>query len=69
MRATDFVAKDRPQLARIRHFPAVQFADYERRLAAMQGTLQLVQQSYLGTTHRAARTWWKGRQPTARAGT
>jgi polyphosphate kinase 2 (PPK2 family) len=53
MKAADFVAKDRPHLARIRHFPAVEFADYERRLAAMQGTLQLVQQAYLGTTHRA----------------
>ena len=31
----------------------VEFADYERRLAEMQETLQRVQQAYLGTSHRA----------------
>jgi polyphosphate kinase 2 (PPK2 family) len=29
------------------------FADYERRLTSLQGTLQLVQQAYLGTLERA----------------
>ena len=31
----------------------MEFADYERRLAEMQETLQRVQQAYLGTSHRA----------------
>ena len=53
MKAADFVAGGRHHLAGIKHFPTVEFADYERRLAAMQETLQLIQQSYLGTTHRA----------------
>lgn len=53
MKAADFVASGRPHLARVKHFPSVEFADYERRLASMQETLQLIQQSYLGTTHRA----------------
>jgi polyphosphate kinase 2 (PPK2 family) len=53
MKAADFVVTGRPHLARIKQFPVVEFADYERRLATMQETLQLVQQSYLGTTHRA----------------
>jgi polyphosphate kinase 2 (PPK2 family) len=53
MKSTDFVVLNRPRLAAIRHFPTVEFADYERRLATMQETLQLVQQAYLGTAHRA----------------
>jgi polyphosphate kinase 2 (PPK2 family) len=53
MRSSDFVVAGRPRLAAIRHFPTVEFADYERRLATMQETLQLVQQAYLGTPHRA----------------
>src|SRR5271166_226066 len=53
MKSADFVVLDRPHLAAIKRFPAVEFADYERRLAAMQETLQLVQQAYLGTTQRA----------------
>jgi polyphosphate kinase 2 (PPK2 family) len=53
MKSADFVVTGRPRLASIKHFPAVEFADYERRLSAMQETLQLVQQAYLGTTHRA----------------
>ena len=53
MKPTDFVVLDRPRLASIRHFPSVEFADYERRLSTMQETLQLVQQAYLGTAHRA----------------
>src|SRR5579863_10106765 len=53
MKSADFVALDRPRLTAIKHFPVVEFADYERRLATMQETLQLVQQAYLGTAHRA----------------
>ena len=53
MKSTDFVALSRPHLAAAKHFPTVEFADYERRLAGMQETLQLVQQAYLGTSHRA----------------
>ena len=53
MKSTDFVALSRPHLAAVKHFPTVEFADYERRLADMQETLQLVQQAYLGTSHRA----------------
>ena len=50
MKSTDFVVTGRPRLAAIKRFPAVEFADYERRLAAMQETLQRVQQAYLGRT-------------------
>ena len=53
MKSTDFVVNERPRLAAIKRFPAVEFADYERRLAKMQETLQRVQQAYLGTSHRA----------------
>ena len=53
MKSTDFVVTGRPRLAAIKRFPAVEFADYERRLAAMQETLQRVEQAYLGTSHRA----------------
>lgn len=53
MKSTDFVVAERPRLAAITRFPAVEFADYERRLAEMQETLQRVQQAYLGTSHRA----------------
>ncbi|HSZ92836.1 MAG TPA: polyphosphate kinase [Acetobacteraceae bacterium] len=53
MKSTDFVVLNRPRLTAIRDFPTVEFADYERRLATMQETLQLVQQAYLGTSHRA----------------
>ncbi len=53
MKAADFVVTGRTRLAAIRHFPDVEFADYERRLATMQETLQIVQQAYLGTSQRA----------------
>jgi polyphosphate kinase 2 (PPK2 family) len=53
MKSTDFVVTGRRRLAAIRRFPAIEFVDYERRLAEMQGTLQRVQQAYLGTSHRA----------------
>jgi hypothetical protein len=47
MKSTDFVVTERPRLGAIKRFPAVEFADYERRLAEMQETLQRVQQAYL----------------------
>src|SRR3954451_22160056 len=53
MKSTDFVVTGRPRLAAIKRFPVTDFADYERRLAEMQHTLQRVQQAYLGTSHRA----------------
>jgi hypothetical protein len=53
MKSTDFVITGRPRLAAIKRFPVIEFADYERRLAEMQETLQRVQQAYLGTSHRA----------------
>jgi polyphosphate kinase 2 (PPK2 family) len=53
MKSTDFAVAERPRLAAIKRFPVVEFADYERRLAAMQETLQRFQQAYLGTSHRA----------------
>ena len=53
MKAREFVVLSRPRLAAIRHFPAIEYSDYERRLASMQRTLQLIQQAYLGTSHRA----------------
>src|SRR6516165_3905585 len=53
MNSTDFLVTRRPQLAAIKQFPEVKFANYERRLAELQATLQRVQQAYLGTSHRA----------------
>ena len=53
MKTSDFVTIGRTHLDAIKHFPVVEFADYERRLATMQETLQLVQQAYLGTARRA----------------
>ncbi len=53
MKSTDFVVNGQTRLAAVKRFPIVEFADYERRLATMQETLQLVQQAYLGTSHHA----------------
>src|SRR6201995_2904702 len=53
MKSADFVSFGRPHLADVKHFPTVECADYERRLASMQETLQLVQQAYLGTEQHA----------------
>ena len=53
MKSADFVVTGRPRLDAIKHFPVVEFADYERRLIEMQKTLQRLQQAYLGTSHRA----------------
>src|SRR6201998_3217359 len=53
MKSIDFVVTGRPGLAAIERFPEVEFADYERRLAEMQQTLQRVQQAYLDTPRRA----------------
>jgi polyphosphate kinase 2 (PPK2 family) len=49
----DFVVTRRPRLAQITENPKMDFADYERRLASLQGVLQLIQQAYLGTSERA----------------
>src|SRR5271166_1108624 len=49
----DFVVRRRPRLATITEPPKMDFADYERRLTSLQGTLQLIQQAYLGTAERA----------------
>jgi polyphosphate kinase 2 (PPK2 family) len=53
MKSKDFITFGRPKLSELKRSPAIEFADYERRLATMQETLQLVQQAYLGTAHRA----------------
>ncbi len=53
MKAKNFVALSRPTLAAIGKHPKVGFADYERRLATMQSTMQAIQQAYLGTRERA----------------
>jgi len=53
MKPRDFVVLGRPRLAAIKNFPVVEYSDYERRLASTQRTLQLIQQAYLGTSHRA----------------
>ena len=53
MNSADFVVSGQLQLGAIKRFPAVEFEDYERRLAEMQKTLQRVQQAYLGTSQRA----------------
>jgi polyphosphate kinase 2 (PPK2 family) len=53
MKAKDFIVSDRPALAAIGKHPKVGFADYERRLLALQSTMQAIQQAYLGTPERA----------------
>src|SRR5271165_4234944 len=53
MKTKDFVVSKRPRLAAITKHPRVDFADYERRLASMQSSLQAIQQAYLGTRERA----------------
>ena len=53
MKIADFIVDKRPNLAKIDDFPIIEFADYERRLANLQETLQRIQQAYLGTSHRA----------------
>jgi polyphosphate kinase 2 (PPK2 family) len=53
MRPKDFAVLRRPHLARIKHHPKMEFADYERRLRPLQSELQVIQQAYLGTTERA----------------
>ncbi len=53
MKTADLVVAKRPKLAGITRFPAVDIADYERRLADLQEILQRIQQAYLGTHERA----------------
>ncbi len=53
MKIEDFIVYKRPRLGSITKHPKVEFADYERRLASMQSTVQAIQQAYLGTRERA----------------
>jgi len=53
MKTKDFVVAERRTLARIAKHPKIEFADYERRLEAMQSVMQSIQQAYLGTAERA----------------
>jgi len=53
VKAEDFIVTKRPRLGSITKHRKVEFADYERRLAAMQSTVQAIQQAYLGTRERA----------------
>jgi polyphosphate kinase 2 (PPK2 family) len=53
MNSQKFAVTGRPHLAKITEFPRMDFADYERRLASLQGVLQLIQQAYLGSPERA----------------
>ena len=48
-----FVVARRPRLSNLTDHPGLDFADYERRLASLQGVLQLIQQAYLGSSERA----------------
>ena len=56
----------RPRLGVITEHPKMDFADYERRLAPLQGVLQLIQQAYLGTPS-AQSSFSRVRIPPARA--
>src|SRR5579872_1245289 len=49
----NFVVTRRPRLSNLTDHPELDFADYERRLASLQGVLQLIQQAYLGSSERA----------------
>jgi polyphosphate kinase 2 (PPK2 family) len=53
VKAQDFIVSKRPRLGSITKHQKVEFADYERRLASMQTTVQAIQQAYLGTRERA----------------
>jgi polyphosphate kinase 2 (PPK2 family) len=53
MKSSKFIVKGRPNLAEINEHGKTGYADYERRLTALQGVLQLIQQAYLGTPQRA----------------
>ncbi len=53
VKAGDFIVSKRPRLGAITKHGKVEFADYERQLAAMQTTVQAIQQAYLGTRERA----------------
>ncbi|MGO9759137.1 MAG: polyphosphate kinase 2 family protein [Roseiarcus sp.] len=53
MSSSHFSVVSRPKLADLTEHPRLDFADYERRLASLQGVLQLIQQAYLQTSERA----------------
>ena len=48
-----FLVGRRPRLSNLTDYSELDFADYERRLASLQGVLQLIQQAYLGSSERA----------------
>jgi polyphosphate kinase 2 (PPK2 family) len=53
VKADDFIVTKRPRLGSTNKKRKVDFADYERRLATMQPSIQAIQQAYLGTRERA----------------
>ena len=53
MNTENFAVSGRPTLKDITEHPAMEFADYERRLTSLQGVLQLIQQAYLASGDRA----------------
>jgi AMP-polyphosphate phosphotransferase len=53
VKTEDFIISKRPRLSSITKHRKVEFADYERRLASLQTTVQAIQQAYLGTRERA----------------
>jgi AMP-polyphosphate phosphotransferase len=53
MSSRGFEVARRPRLSAITEHPKMDFADYERRLTSLQKVLQLIQQTYLGTSERA----------------
>jgi AMP-polyphosphate phosphotransferase len=53
VKADDFIVTKRPRLGSTNKQRKVEFADYERRLATMQSSIQAIQQAYLGTRERA----------------
>jgi polyphosphate kinase 2 (PPK2 family) len=53
IKSKNFLVIRRPRLGEITHHPKLDFAVYEQSLTSLQGVLQLVQQTYLGTTERA----------------
>ena len=64
MKSTDFVVNERPRLAAVKRFPAVEFADYERRLANDPGNLAAcaagVPRHVPSRHHRSGRLGYRG---------
>jgi hypothetical protein len=53
IKTSDFVVAKRPKLRKLMHFPRVNFSEYEHQLGAEQKTPQVMQQAYIGASHRA----------------